>query len=165
MGHEIFEPDPRGRPLSGGIGTRGRKLGPTLTIEWSNGTATDSLPLSNITWSPEAETVWWLLKSYCNLTWRNEDGQHIFDGQWNTSPILPLVDRVFRENRLNGTEHAWMFLYGKQVKLFGSSSVDDVEDLPDDRWASTSDYSVKEGFGANQTVKYEAELRYYMWFP
>ncbi|NIP36326.1 MAG: hypothetical protein GWN18_15325, partial [Thermoplasmata archaeon] len=72
------------------------------------------------------ETVRWLLESYCDLTWRNGPGQDIFDGQWDTTSILPLVDRFFEANQLNGTEHAWLFLYEGEVHLFGSSSVDDV---------------------------------------
>lgn len=138
---------------------------PTPQIGWSNGTSSDSQPLNNITGPTEAETVRWLLVSYCNLTWRNGPGQEIYDGEWNTSTILPLVDAFFEDNRLNGTEHAWMFRYKGQVMLFGSSSVENVEDLPEDRWASSRDYTVVTQDGASQSIKYEAELRYFLWFP
>ncbi|UCC92540.1 MAG: hypothetical protein JSW25_07700 [Thermoplasmata archaeon] len=138
---------------------------PTPVIEWTDGTEVDSQPLHNISDPGEAETVRWLLESFCNLTWRNGPGQGIYDGQWDTEPILALVDGFFSDNRLNGTEHAWMFLYEGEVALFGSSSVDTVEDLPDDRWASSSDYTIVTGTGAEQTVKYEAELRYFLWIP
>jgi hypothetical protein len=136
---------------------------PTPVIDWTNGTAVDSEDLVNITGPTEAETVGWLLASLCNLTWRNGPGQSIYDGQWDTAPILDLVDRFFRGNRLNGTEHAWLFLYEGEVVLFGSSSVDDVEDLPDDRWATSRDYTIVERDGASQTIRYEAELRYFLW--
>jgi hypothetical protein len=138
---------------------------PALLIEWSNGVETDTQPLVNITGPAEAETVRWMLESYCNLTWRNGPGQEIYDGTWDTSPILALVDDFFSDNRLNGTEHAWMFLYEGEVMLFGSSSVDAVEDLPKDRWASSRDYTVVTPDGATQTIKYEAELRYFLWYP
>lgn len=138
---------------------------PTPIIDWTNGTAEDSEALVNITGPTEAETVGWLLASYCNLTWRNGPGQSIYDGQWDTAPILDLVDRFFRGNRLNGTEHAWLFLYEGEVVLFGSSTLDDVEDLPDDRWATSRDYTIVERDGASQTIRYEAELRYFLWLP
>ncbi len=138
---------------------------PTPEIGWSNATDIDMQNLVNITGPAEAETIRWLLMSYCNLTWRNGPGQDIYDGQWDTSPILPLVDAFFLENQLGGTEHAWMFLYEGEVVLFGSSSVDDVEDLPKDRWASSRDYTVVVQDGAVQENKYVAELRYYLWFP
>jgi hypothetical protein len=134
-------------------------------IEWSNGIDDDIQPLINITGPAEAETVRWLLESYCNLTWRNGPGQVIYDGQWDTSPILPLVGSFFSGSRLNGTEHAWMFLYEGEVVLFGSSSASDVEDLPKDRWASSRDYTVVNPDGATQDIKYEAELRYFLWIP
>ena len=138
---------------------------PTPPIEWSNGTDEDVQSLANITDPGEAGTVRWLLESYCNLTWRNGDGQGVYDGQWNTSPVLPLVDAFFRASQLNGTEHAWLFLYQGEVVLFGSSSSDQVEDLPEDRWASSSDYSVTDQSGATQTIRYSAELRYFLWVP
>ena len=138
---------------------------PTPVIEWTNGTAEDSDHLANITGPTEAETVAWLLASYCNLTWRNGPGQDIYDGEWDAAPILDVVDGFFKGNQLNGTEHAWLFLYEGEVVLFGSSSVDDVEDLPDDRWASSRDYTVVERGGASQEVRYEAELRYFLWLP
>ena len=138
---------------------------PTPVIEWTNGTADDSDHLANITGPTEAETVAWLLASYCNLTWRNGPGQAIYDGEWDTTPILPLVDAFFEGNQLNGTEHAWLFLYEGEVVLFGSSSVEDLEDLPDDRWVSSRDYTIVERGGASQEVRYEAELRYFMWLP
>ena len=58
---------------------------PTPDIGWSNATDIDSEDLINITGPAEAETVRWLLTSYCNLTWRNGPGQEIYDGQWDTS--------------------------------------------------------------------------------
>ncbi|MCJ2539890.1 MAG: hypothetical protein LN414_01315 [Candidatus Thermoplasmatota archaeon] len=137
----------------------------TPQIGWSNGTASDSQPLNNITDSTEVETVGWLLESYCNLTWRNGEGQEIYDGQWNTSTILPLVDAFFKDNQLNGTEHAWMFLYKGQVMFFDNSTVANIEDLPNDRWTSSRDYTVVIQDGASQSIKYNAELRYFLWFP
>jgi hypothetical protein len=151
------------RRMVEGLSTNGTL--PTPQIEWSNGTATDIQSLVNITGPVEAETVKWLLESYCNLTWRNGPGQTIYDGQWNTTPIMPLVDAFFREKGLNGTEHAWMFLYEGEVKLFNSSSGEDIEDLPDDRWASSRDYTLVSRDGATQSIIYEAELRYFLWFP
>lgn len=140
---------------------------PTPDIEWTNGSSSATLPLREITGPVEAETVGWLVASYFELTWRNEDGQDLWDGQWDTAPVLPVVDAFFRSARINGTEHAWLLLYGGEVRLFGSSAdgVDSVDDLPADRWASSHDHSQVTGSGANQMVKYEAELRYFLWYP
>jgi hypothetical protein len=133
---------------------------PSPLIMWSNGTHNRTEPLINFTEPTEAETVAWLLESYSQLTFRNDAGQAQWDGHWNTSPILPLVDDFFRGNQLNGTEHAWMFLYGGEIKLFGSSSIESVEDLPEERWASSGNYTLD-----TQSYNYEAELRYYLWYP
>ncbi len=131
---------------------------PAPVIEWSNGIEISSEPLANVTGPVEAETVRWMLASFCELTWRNEESSG--GGVWDTGPILPLVDDFFEGNRLNGTEHAWLFLYDGEEVLFGSSSVDGVEDLPNDRWASSRDYS-----HTNATVEYSAELTYFLWVP
>lgn len=149
--------------MIGALSTNGTL--PTPVIAWSNGTAEDSDNLVNITGPVEAETVAWLLASYCNLTWRNGPGQAIYDGHWEAGPVLELVDAFFEGNRLNGTEHAWMFTYKGELKLFGSSSVVGIEDLPNDKWASSSDYTVVGPGGASQDIRYEAELRYFMWLP
>ncbi len=140
---------------------------PTPEIGWTNGTSSSTLSLVDVTGPVEAETVGWLLSSYCELTWRNGPGQELWDGQWDTSPILPLVEGFFEGARINGTEHAWLFLYRGEVRLFGSSAqgVDSVDDLPVDRYSSSNDYSQVTGSGAQQTVKYEAELRYFLWYP
>lgn len=146
-----------------GLSTNGSH--PTPDIHWSNGTHSAIESLSNIADPTEAETIRWILEAYCSLTWRNKDGQDIYDGEWDTSPLLPLVDSFFRENQLNGTEHAWLFLYNGEERLFGSSTVDNVEDLPDDRWVSSRDYSVVIPNGPSQKFKYEAGLHYYLWYP
>jgi len=133
---------------------------PVPVLEWTNGTHNDSRPLTGVTGPVEAETVNWMLRSYCDLTWRNDHIKNQSEGVWVTDPIPPAVGSFFAGNQLNGTEHAWLFLYEGEEVLFGSSSVDVVEDLPKDRWASSRDYSF-----SNSTVDYSAELRYYLWFP
>lgn len=140
---------------------------PTPEIGWSNGSSSSTLSLLDVTGPVEAETVGWLLASYCELTWRNGPGQDVWDGQWDTSAILPLVDAFLRGASINGTEQAWLFLYQGEVRLFGSSAddVDTVDDLPRDRWASSGDYTQVTGSGAQQSVKYDAELRYFLWYP
>ena len=133
---------------------------PAPIIEWSNGTHNRTRPMVEVTGPVDAETVLWMLRSYCDLTWRNDLNKDTPKGQWATDPIMQKVASFFEGNPLNGTEHAWLFLYEGEEVLFGSSSVDNVEDLPKDRWASTRDYSF-----SNATVSYSAELRYYLWFP
>jgi len=133
---------------------------PAPMLEWSNGTNSHTKPLANVIGSEEAETVQWMLRSYFDLTWANEHIKNQSEGVWVTDPIPPVVDSFFEGNKLNGTEHAWLFRYEGAEVLFGSSSVDKVEDLPKDRWASSRDYSL-----TNSTVDYSAELSYFLWFP
>ena len=133
---------------------------PAPPLEWSNVTHNRTKPMVEVTGPVEAETVSWMLRSYCDLTWRNDHIKDPSEGLWVTDPILPLVGSFFEGNQLNGTEHAWEFLYEGEEVLFGSSGVDVVENLPKDRWASSRDYSF-----TNSTVEYSAELRCYLWFP
>jgi hypothetical protein len=133
---------------------------PTPLIAWTNGTSSSDIPLNELMVRTPVESVRWLLESYCVMTVWNDEGTGPHGGQYDTSPILPIVDGFFAGNQLNGTEHAWSFLYEGGEVLFGSSSIDNIEDLPDDRWSSIRDYSVN-----TTTMKYSAELRYYLWFP
>jgi hypothetical protein len=133
---------------------------PTPVVRWTNGTNISDVPLNELVVRTPVESVRWLLESYCMLTWMNEQGEAYDDGTYDTSSLLAIVDGFFAESQLNGTEHAWEFLYGGEERLFGSSSIDRIEDLPVDRWASSRDYSVD-----STAMKYSAELRYYMWFP
>jgi hypothetical protein len=133
---------------------------PTPVIRWTNGTNSSDIPLNELMVTTPVESVRWLLESYCVMTVWNDEGKGPHGGQYDTSPVLPIVDGFFSESQLNGTEHAWQFLYKGEERLFGSSSIDRIEDLPEDRWASSRYYSV------NTTgMKYSAELRYYLWFP
>jgi hypothetical protein len=133
---------------------------PTPHVRWTNGTNISDIPLTEEMVSTPVESVRWLLESYCTLTWRNEQGEAYDDGTYDASAVLGAVDGLFEDSQLNGTEHAWQFLFEGEERLFGSSSIDRVEDLPADRWASSRDYSVN-----TTAMKYSAELRYYMWFP
>lgn len=139
---------------------------PMPIVEWSNGTGSETKPLNE--WiedwliPPEAYTVQWLLDSYAVLTTLNEDDSGNWDGTFDTDPIAETVDAIFAENRLGGTDHAWLYLYEGEVELFGSNTVDAVEDLPENRWASSSDYSSEFEIDLI-SYSYEAELRYFIW--
>ncbi len=133
---------------------------PTPVIPWTNGTNSSEYPLNELMVKTPVESVRWLLESYCVITRWNEENQDPQGGQYDASVILPIVNVFISEHQLNGTEHAWLFLYDGEVVLFGSSSVDDVEDLPNDRWASSHDYSMN-----TTSIKYSAELRYFLWLP
>jgi hypothetical protein len=138
---------------------------PMPSVHWQNATYNETRPLDQWVPSPEADTVRWLLESYLDLTWRSHelpDPERY--GEYNTSNILPLVNETFSENRLTGTDHAWLFLYRGEVQLFGSNSIGTVQDLPEERWASVSTYSFeKDPLGTGGTFHYDAELRYYLW--
>lgn len=134
---------------------------PMPMIEWSNGTTSETQPLDHWVAPSEADTVRWLLDSFVELTWRNEDESGSWNGTYDTGTIMPIVDAIFAENRLAGTDHAWLFLYLGEVELFGSNAVGSVEDLPEDRWASSSDYTLV--VNVPKVISYEAELRYFIW--
>ncbi len=134
---------------------------PMPMIEWSNSTDNEILPLDQWVAPAEADTVRWLLESFVELTWRNEDESGEWNGTYDTGTIMPIVDAIFAENRLVGTDHAWLFLYLGEVELFGSNAVGSVEDLPEDRWASSSNYTLV--VNEPTVISYEAELRYFIW--
>ena len=136
---------------------------PMPQAEVSNRTGTEMVDLDQVADPAEAFTVRWLLESYSELKWRTEDEDVWVNMTYDTSSILPLVDEIFSENRLNGTNHAWLFLYNGQKELFGSNVASSLEDLPEDRWASSSDYSKVVFKGGNETAVYTAELRYFLW--
>lgn len=134
---------------------------PPPPIRWSNATDDETRPLNETLDEPAAaQTIAWALKSYCELEWRNSNWDQETAGRYDTSNIPTLVDAFFETNQLDGTEHAWMFLYEGEVMLFGGSTNATVETLPDDRWASTSDYSESASGG---TGGWQAELRYFLW--
>lgn len=130
---------------------------PMPMIEWSNSTDNETRPLDHWVAPSEADTVRWLLGAFVELTWKNEAE----NGTYDTGTIMPIVNAIFAENRLAGTDHAWLFLYLGEVELFGSNAVGSVEDLPEDRWASSSDYTLV--VNAPKAILYEAELRYFIW--
>ncbi len=130
---------------------------PMPMIEWSNSTDNETRPLDHWVAPSEANTTRWLLDSFVELTWKNEAE----NGTYDTGTIMPIVNAIFAENRLAGTDHAWLFLYLGEVELFGSNAVGSVEDLPEDRWASSSDYTLV--VNAPKAILYEAELRYFIW--
>ncbi|NOQ54346.1 MAG: hypothetical protein GQ558_07065 [Thermoplasmata archaeon] len=130
---------------------------PMPMIEWSNSTDNETRRLDHWVAPPEANTTRWLLDSFVELTWKNEAE----NGTYDTGTIMPIVNAIFAENRLAGTDHAWLFLYLGEVELFGSNAVGSVEDLPEDRWASSSDYTLV--VNAPKAISYEAELRYFIW--
>ena len=134
---------------------------PMPMVTYSNATHNETLPLADLVAGSEADTVSWLLESYVTLEWRNDDDSGTWDGEYDTSEILSLVDEIFAENRLVGTDHAWLFLYLGEVELFGSNAVGSVEDLPEDRWASSSNYTLV--VNEPTVISYEAELRYFIW--
>lgn len=138
---------------------------PMPEVDWTNGTATERRPVDSwVLWEvqPEADTVHLLLASLVNLTARNENESGHWNGTYGTGEIKTTVDAIFAENRLDGTDHAWLFLYNGEVEMFGSNVVNHVEDLPEDRWASSSDYTLEEEFH-DVSYTHEAELRYFIW--
>ena len=136
---------------------------PTPLIEWRNATSNETLLLDEVVGQPEAQTVKWLLESYCQLTWENDEGIDERDGKWNTSTVLLSVNNTFLNNTMVSSELAWMFLYDGGVVLFGSSTNVTLDTLPEDRWSSSNDYSFFDS-GTN-TQRWTAELRYYLWLP
>ena len=138
---------------------------PTPRIRWENATSNETFLLNETVGEPEVQTVQWLLMSYCELRWSNEtQGDHI-NGTYDPQPILPLVDAYFRNNQLNGTEHAWLFLYKGENVTFGSSTNVTIDTLPDNRWTSDSDYSSYDSSGNGTTERWKAQLRYFLWYP
>lgn len=137
---------------------------PMPMVAWSNATHNETRPLDQWIAADEADTVSWLLGSYVEFTWLNGRPDPDHYGEYDTSEILPVVDAIFSENRLVGTDHAWLFTYRGEVHLFGSNAIGNVEDLPEDRWASVADYSIERDIlGTGNKSLYEAELRYYLW--
>jgi len=132
-------------------------------IPWSNGTSSTEEPLNVTLGRPEAPTIGWLLESWCELEWRSDPENHEYDGTWDTSAILPIVDAYFEEDRLPGTNHAWALTYNGSVVLFGSSNASSIDELPGDRWAASRDYSWSLWVDGKETVYYTAELRYFLW--
>ena len=136
---------------------------PQPLVRWGNATHNETRPLNEWVNEPEdAHTIAWVMNSLCELTWRNSGSALNEKCLYNTSNLTSLVDRFFLNNQLNGTEHAWMVLHEGEVVLFNSSADVTVETLPDDRWASTSDYP-KEGMEG--TGRWQAELIYFLWYP
>jgi hypothetical protein len=133
---------------------------PTPIIRWTNWSNSSDFPLNELMVKTPVESVRWLLESYCIMTVWNDEGTGPHGGFYDTSSILPIVDGFFKNSQLNGTDHAWSFRFEGGEVLFGSSSIDRIEDLPDDRWASFRDYSEN-----TTAMQYSAELRYYLWFP
>jgi hypothetical protein len=136
---------------------------PTPSVTWSNAT-NSTTELLNVSLSePEAQTIEWLLESWSELTWRSESNNSEYDGTWDVSSLLPLVNTYFQNSRLNGTNHAWLFTYRGGQVLFGSNNITSTEDLPEDRWATNSDYSKTIFVDGTSVQLYNAELRYFMW--
>jgi hypothetical protein len=136
---------------------------PMPMVAWSNATHNETRPLDYWVGPSEADTVRWLLESYIEITVWNEHDNVTRNGEYDTSEILPVVDSIFSENRLVGTDHAWLFLYEGEVQLFGSNAVESVEDLPEDRWASVANYTLNIEITKGIFIQPEAELRYYLW--
>lgn len=136
---------------------------PMPLVEGSAGADEWMVPLDQVASDTEAQTVHWMLVSYCELTFEFGEGGGSNDTTYDLSTVLQVVDAIFRENRLNGTDHAWLFLYNNSVQLFGSNTVDNVEDLPEDRWASSTDYTSVRFEVDKEVVRYTAELRYFLW--
>ena len=138
---------------------------PMPMVAWSNVSHNGTSPLDELVTPNEADTVSWLLSSYVELTVKNNINTPSEVGEYDTSGILPVVDAIFSENRLPGTDHAWLFLYKDNIHLFGSNAIDSVEELPEDRWASVSNYTLETGdpLGLQDTIYWDAELRYYVW--
>lgn len=136
---------------------------PSPLVGWSNGTDEWTRPLEGVVGDPEARTMSWLVSSLCELTAMNRDVGGVWDGQWDTEAILSMVDSYFGAANLNGTHHAWLLTFEGEVMLFGSDGVKTVDELPEDRWAATSDHSRVDLSGGVTTIIYEAELRYFMW--
>jgi hypothetical protein len=133
---------------------------PMPMVAWSNSSNSFTIPISNVTIPGDAETVHWMLQSYCDLTWENDNPLNQSGGQWDVDSILQFANSMFEGTRLNGTEYAWEFLYEGGEVFFTSSMGGTITDLPKDRWASSRDYSFTSG-----TIDYSAELRYFLWFP
>ena len=137
------------------------KSNPVPMINWSNATANETQPLDYWVETYEADTIQWLLDSYVELTWRMGDGSVSWNGTYDTEPIMEAVNATFADNRLIGMDHAWSFTYKGEVKLFGSNTGIVIEDLPEDRWVSSSNYTLV--INEPVVISYEAELRYYLW--
>jgi hypothetical protein len=130
---------------------------------WSSSNNSLSVPMANLTYVPEAQTVDWVLQSYCELAWNNTEGDTGPDGPWEIDGLLAQVNSSFAISGMDGTNHTWMFLYEGEVIMFGTDSGLSIEELPDDRWASTRDYSKYHKVDGSEVPKYKAELRYFLW--
>lgn len=136
---------------------------PMPLVEGSAGAGVWTVPFDQVASDTEAQTVHWMLQSYCELSFEFGEGGGSNNTTYDLSAVMQVVDAIFRENRLNGTDHAWLFLYNNSVKLFGSNTLGSVDDLPEDRWASSTDYSSVRFEAGEEVVRYTAELRYFLW--
>jgi hypothetical protein len=132
----------------------------------------ESIPLDQVEPNEDAYTVKWLLESYCKLRYRSEqplppisDTVHY---QYNLTNVTVRVNDFFEGSVMHNRSQAWMFLYNGELVLFGSETVTSVTELPDNRWASTGNYtspSKRENEYGQSVPIYTAELSYFYWFP
>jgi hypothetical protein len=136
---------------------------PAITVE-ENGSSYEE-PLNETMGEVEAQTIGWLVESYFYLHFKDDVNTSLHYG---LSELVKLISLFFNITVLEGTHFAWSLTFEGQLLEFSSDIAPNITAIPDDRWAATSEYI---GYGAidfrqgSSGVLYEAELRYYLWYP
>ena len=121
----------------------------------------EKVNLTELTGEVEAHSVEWMVKGLCDL-WVQNNG-HI-DEQDRTS-LEREIESLIRGSLLPDMDQAWVFTINGTVIFNGSNLDIPIEDLPEDRWASTSDHTKTERVGEVERTVYSATLRYFLWLP
>ncbi len=128
-----------------------------------NRTTNVSKPLDEL--FPTANpTVRWLLGSGCVLSTSADD----YGVEYDRNAFQQPTREVFMSVRLQGTHFAWALICMNETIMFGSDNITSLEDLPQDRWVVTRDYSdafppSAYDFRAGGSRPPKAELRFFFW--
>jgi hypothetical protein len=136
-------------------------------VEYIVNNTSTTLALSELVGGVEAFTTRLMLKTYCDLKSDNENSNPS-TGQYDLHDIISVVQMIFNGTQLFDTYYFWVFTYNGSVEMNGTNSDLSILNLPDERWAATSDYSeyrIIDLQSGEREYKYRAELRYYLWYP
>ena len=136
---------------------------PNITIEANATSHKESL--IDLTGWVESQTIGWLVENYFWYHFRDVNNTSI---RYGLEELVELIGHYFNITVLEGTHFAWSLIMDGQLLVFYSDNATNITELPDDRWVATSDYR-KEAAGGDirmgPLIYYEAELRYYLWYP
>ncbi len=112
----------------------------------------------------EDYTVRWLIRSYFillakNLEWeKNHYGRH-----YRLEPLENAIESKFKWVQPEGSHYAWELLHNEIHIKFGSDILAEPEEVPEDSWEVTHDYSGRISWYKDTKIPFRAEVRFVYW--